>query len=459
MGLFGTLLRGTAQVTASATAVTGNMLWGAVQKARTRREVRGIMNQAAEANYNARDVAVLPGLDKQLLALTSADPQDNDIYDYTSQSQTPGLDFIWGQDPTPEGLVVSGGGNDQRVRALMPFVDKAQTNNLPVIALHTGNQKLAAMVGQRSRACEHVHASASYYDVFRGMPVGDIAYLLYGTMDRSTTTAAAEALLQAAVEVLLLTDGVVTAEKLAALSLPTLNDQIDKLHLAKAIPTDQYQELSRYFMSGSAETNAVRIFLNQLARQIESVYGRMGTRSCNIKKMLNMAGSVTIDVGLANNDLLTKLLINHLLLLESQGRDFAIILDNVPISRYPQLMDVLRSRRYAISHDDVVSSLFGGARNGDDLFAEITGNVKTAVVFHHNSGTACQKWSDYFGKYHKIRVRFNVSQNTAFLNTSNSHGISVDETDEARVRAETLSRLPPNAACVYSAGGILITVV
>ena len=459
MGFYGTLFRGASQAAAGASMATGNMVFGAVQNARTKREIRAAVKQAGEANFQNRAVAVLPGINKQLLALVSNDPQDNDVYDYDTQSATPALDFIWGQDDAPEGVVVSGGGNDERVRALMAFVDKAQSQDRPLIVLHTGNGQLAGMLDAQSRACEHISRTESYYDVFRGMPMDDMAYLLYETFRPGGAKPAAESLLRAALGVLLLSDGAVAIEKLATLALQNLDDQLAGFLKTSAISQADYDELHRYYLSGSAEIDAVRIQLSRLARQVEGVYGRMGSRSCNIKRMLNAKGVVAIDVGLANNDLLVGLVVNHLLLLESQGRDFAIILDNIPVSRFPQIMDVLRSRRYAISHDDVVSSLFGGDRPGDDLFSEITGNVKTVVLFRQASGSTCQKWSDYLGKYHKIRIRFNISQNNAFLNNSNSHGISVDETDEPRVRAETLSRLPPNAVCVYRPEGILIAAV
>jgi len=126
MGLFGGLVRGAAGVAAGATAVTGNMLYGALQNVRTNREVRQVVKQAADANFEARAVAVLPGLDKRGLALVSSDPQDNDVYDYDTRSATPGLDYLSGGDRTPEGFLVTGGASEDRVRALMVFVDKAQ---------------------------------------------------------------------------------------------------------------------------------------------------------------------------------------------------------------------------------------------------------------------------------------------------------------------------------------------
>ena len=42
------------------------------------------------------------------------------------------------------------------------------------------------------------------------------------------------------------------------------------------------------------------------------------------------------------------------------------------------------------------------------------------------------------------------------MNTSNSRGLSVDEADEPRIRAETLGKLANGLACIHSINGILI---
>lgn len=452
MGFFDNFTRGTM----SSSMWTGNMIYTALQKARTKKEVRTIYKQAAEANFQNRSVAVLPNTNKQQLLLISGDSSDNDVLDYQTKSLTPALDYIWGESDEPTGVVVSGGQNEERVRALMPFVHKSQQNNIPVIAIHIGNPELESMINEHSRCCEFVSKDSFYYDVFRGMPVEDMAYLLYETMPDDSASPSAEALIHALLEVVLRTKGTVTFQNLAAFPLPDLKDILDTMQKDGEITAEEYREINRYYMSGSSEIDAVRIFLNRLNRQAEGIYGKITSNTCNIKRMLNYKGVVSLDIGSANNDLIFSLVINHLMLLQSQGRDFSILLDNIPISRFLKVSDLLRGRIYAISHNDFVSSLFGGEKRGEDLFAEITGNVSTLVLFRHTSGSSCQKWSEHLGKYHKIKIRYNISQNSAFMNSSNSRGISVDETDEPRVRAETINKLPGTLACIHGSVGTLL---
>ena len=462
MGIMGSafnILGGAMKGAMGASMWTGNTIHTALQNAKTKKEIKAIYNHASEANYQNRSIAILPSANKQQLLLISGDPNDNDIYDYQSNSSTPAIDYIWGENKEPEGAVVSGGQNNARVKALMPFVHKSQQENIPLIAIHNGNRELEKMIDEHSTCCEFISHGQLYYDVFRGMPVDDIAYLLYEAMPEDSAKPSAEAFLHALLEIVLHTKGTVTFYDLASFPLQDLKDTLDNLQKTEEVTMSEYREIDRYYMAGSSELDAVRIYLNKLNRQAEGIYGKLANNTCNIKKILNHKGVIAVDVGGVNNDLILSLVINHLMLLQSQGRDFSILLDDIPFSRYPKASDLLRGRTYAISHNDFISSLYGGDKRGEDLFSEITGNVSTIVLFNHSSGTSCQKWSEHLGKYHKIRIRYNISQNKAFMNSSDSRGISVDETDEPRVRAETLGKLPGSLACIHNSGGTLFAEV
>lgn len=462
MGWFGTtmgIMGGVAHGATAASMWTGNMIYTGLQNARTKKEIRALYQHASDTNFQNRAVAVLPGISKQQLLLTSGEPDDNDVYDYQSQTSTPALDYIWGESDNPTSIIVSGGQNKERVCALIPFVHKAQVENIPVIALHSGNNDLLQMIKNHSRDYEFISRRDCFYDVFRGLPVDDIAFLLYETMPKDTATPAAESLLRALIEVLLLTDGKITVQNLSSFPLISLKSKIDAMKKAGQLTGDDYDEVNHYCMAGSSDTDAVRIFLNRLNRQSETVYGKPLSNFSNIKRMLNQKGVIAIDVGSSGNELLVSLVLNHLLLIQSQGKDFAVLLDSLPISKHEKISDVLRGHPYAISCQDFVSSLFGGEKKGDDLFSEITGDVNTTVLFRHASGTTCQKWSEHLGKYRKIRIRYNISQNNAYMNSSNSRGLSVDETDEPRIRAETLGKMADGIACIHSIDGILIAEV
>ena len=439
--------------------LAGNLIGTAVQNAKTKKEIQTIYQQVADTNYDNRMVMALPGIDTKQLLLTSGDNDDNDILVYEYTGTTPAINYIWGENSSPEGLVTSGANQSARVRAMMPFVRKSQIEEIPVIALHSGNVELETMITENSRCCECINKNKLYYDVFRGMPVDDMATLLYETMPEDDASPNAEALFRALLEVVLRTNGTVTFQNLAAFPISDISVKLNSMLSSGEITADEHREIDGFYKSGSSELNAVRVFLNKLNRQAEGIYGRPTSNVCNIKKMLNLKGAIAIDVGASGNDLFFSLAMNHIMLLQSQGREFSIILDGIPISRFPKATDLLRGRTYAISHNDFVSSLSGGEIKGDDLFTEICGNVQTLVLLKHSSNTSCQKWSDHLGTYHKYKIKYNISQSNAMINSNTSRGIQVDEADEPRVRAQTLEKLIGDMACIHSAEGTLFAEV
>ena len=435
--------------------MTANVVSTWLTNARTKKDIKRIYKEATEANYVNRGVLAMPHLNKKQLLLTSSDSADNDIYEYQTKSPTPAMDYIWGQSDKPESIIISGGKADERVRAMTPFINKSQNEGTPVIAIHSGNRDLETLIKSNSVACELISSGNLYYDAFRALPVDDIAFLLYETMPDDDVKASAEALIRSILEVLLRTNGKVTFQNIAAFPSAKLMDELNKLKTSGEITADEYISISRDYMAGSPEIDAVRSFLNKLNRQAENVFGKATPNTCNIKKILNNKGIISFDVGISNNDLILTFIINQLMHLQSAGRDFSILIDGIVISRYSMICDLLRGRTYAISHNDFISSLHGGERSAEDLFAEIAGSVNTVVLLNHKSGTSCQKWSEHLGKYHKIRIKMNISQTSSFIMSGNTRGISVDEADEPRVRAETISTLPDSLACIHNNRGTL----
>jgi len=435
--------------------MTANVVSTWLTNARTKKDIKRIYKEATEANYVNRGVLVMPHLNKKQLLLTSGDSTDNDIYDYQTKSPTPAMDYIWGQSDKPESIIISGGKADKRVRAMTPFINKSQNQGIPVIAIHCGNRDLETLIKGNSVVCELISSGNLYFDAFRALPVDDIAFLLYETIPDDDVKPCAEALMRSILEVLLRTDGKVTFQNIAAFPSAKLMDELNKLKASGEITSDEFNSISRDYMAGSSEIDAVRSFLNKLNRQVENVFGKPTPNICNIKKILNAKGIIAFDTGIGNNDLILTLLINQLMHLQSAGRDFTILIDGIAISRYSIICDFLCGRTYAISHNDFVSSLHGGEKSAEDLFAEITGDVNALVLFNHKSGTSCQKWSEHLGKYHKIRIKMNISQTNSFIAGGSTRGISVDEADEPRIRAETISTLPESLACIHNNSGTL----
>ena len=418
-------------------------------------------SDAHETNYQRRAVFALPHVNKCQLLLTSVDSTntDNDIYEWQPASPTPAIDFIWGENHNADSIVVSGGKPEERVRALMPFVNKSQKENIPVFVLHANNRSLENMIKSNSNYHEFISLGGMYYDAFRSLPVEDMAYLLYESIPEDDSSPSAEALLRAILEVLLRNEGKATFHNIASFPSAKLVDELNRLLSTGEVSMDEFNDISRDYMSGSSEIDAVRSFLNKLNRQAESIFGKPTANICNIKKVINSKGVIAFDVGPSNNELIMNFIINQIIHLQQAGKDLNILIDGIALSRHPKICELIRGRVFALSNSDFISSLYGGERNGDDIFNEVTGDITTLVLLNHKSGTSCKKWSEHLGKYNKIRIKLNISQNKSWSVNSNTEGISVDEAEEPRIRAETIAMLPNSLACIHNRNGTLIAEV
>ena len=436
-----------------------NFISRSISNSRIKKDVKKLCQSASQSNFTNRGVMAMPYVDTARLLLVTDLEADNDVYDYQTESDTPGIDFIWGESDVPENILVSGASAETRCAALLPFVCKCQQNGISIIALHTGNRQLENFAKKYSAASELISRNEKYYDAFRAMPVPDMAHILYETLEDANSNVTP--LLHALLEIVLRTKGSANLQNLASFPLASLMDELNELKAKGEVSPDEYDTISRDYMAGSSEVNVVRTFLTKLARQADAINGKVRPDACNIRKILKKSGMICVDVGISNNDLLTSLLINHLMLLQAEGRDFAIIIDGISISKFLPLCDLFQERLCAISHNDFVASLFGGEQKGDDLFAKIVGEMTAIVIFGHKSSTSCQKWSEYLGSYHKIRMKANLSQGDSFFTDTNTRGntrsMAGEDTEEPRVRAETISMLTDALACIYVKNRILLS--
>ncbi len=288
--LMGGIMRGATR----ASMTTGNAIYSALQNARTKKDIKRIAQQAEESNLVSRAVIAMPYVNQGQLMLTSGD--DNDVYRYDTKSATPALDYIWGESDDPESVIISGGQPLERVRALMPFVRKVQMAGVPIVVIHNGDDDVESMIDGNSVIQEKIGYDHADYDAFRGMPIEDIANLLYETME-DATGASAEALLRSVLEVVVRKSGVLSFRSLALYQIDDLMDDLDSMKNSGAISPDEYKSISRDYMSGSSEMDSVKAFLHKLNRQMDNIFGKKHTHSSNIKKTLNQKGVISFNIG------------------------------------------------------------------------------------------------------------------------------------------------------------------
>ena len=412
------------------------------------------IQQALDKSCMNRKVAAAPNINTDAIYLND-DPEYDDVAEFNLSA----IDYIFGRNDEPESMIISGGTNQKRLRALEIFINKSQTKKMPVVVLHSSNSDIYNMIKANSYESEFISSKNgdNFYDVFAGIKPSDIVKLLYDTIDNKTERGL-EALLESLVNVALDKFPRLSMQELAYFPIDDIENEINLLCSQGLMDEGRKNSLLSSYYAGTAAKNALSFSLKDLAVQFERTFGAKRTSSSSVKRMINRKGVIAIDVGNAHNELAVKFMIKHLILLDTVMKiknpafEFNVVVDNIPIYKINAIRDLLRYKTYAITCSDFVASMAGS----DVLFNSIASGVGLIVLLRHSGLSSCKKWSDYLGKYRKITMQNDISENGTFLNFTSGRHLHVDEEDKPRIKDLTIANLPDDVACVYRSEEILI---
>jgi hypothetical protein len=351
-------------------------------------------------------------------------------------------------------MALSGGDDIWRAEALLPFVQKALAADLPIIAIHCSNAHMDRMIGFAAGTVESISANGKHYDPIRGMVPEDAAHLLHAAMGASAPMEAWQ-VLSASLAALSASGSPMTIGNLASFPVERCGDEIASLLAEGLIGADEAAELEDEFALGSAHAAYTAAYIRKLARSLRSTFGEEPASSSmrgNIRASMRQRIPVSIDAGTRPTAEILSLLAAHISYID-QG--FALITDSVPlVSAEPMLAAVLGCAARAVSSRDLWGSCAGATQEAD--FSAVLAGCSRIAVLSHPSGVSAAKWSSVLGTYKKIHVRAGISSTKGFLEGSQTHGISVEETEEPRIRQETIMMLAGGQICVSGSDGILV---
>lgn len=416
------------------------------------------------ASRNNRGVWVSSSVDKKALCLND-DPKFDDTETIRDADNEPALGYLAGDSELPESLIISGGTDTDRCRALIPFIFKSQKNHMPIVIIHNSDSELEAMIAGNCKVHEIVSRKGNFCDIFAGLIPDDIVRLIYDTVEQDTPERGTEPLLRALVNVVLTKRPDACIEDVASFPPGRLRDEINSLNAQGVLTKQQYSDWLEDYDSGSCARDSVRSFLARLKDDFRSTFGtkKPGQANANIRRALKSKGIVMLDIGKGNAELAVKLIMNYLLLLDKNNHKFNVIIDDLPIAKFPEFSDLIRDRAYAISHSDFVAaslslsrSIYSRENNAEELFHDMTRDVGVVCVFRHPSTYSCRKWSEYFGMYRKIKIQREHSRSGGLFSYNRTDSLAEHEQDLPRVRDRSISMLPDGGACVYRSEGIFI---
>lgn len=162
-------------------------------------------------------------------------------------------------------------------------------------------------------------------------------------------------------------------------------------------------------------------------------------------------GMIMIDIGSSTNEILLNLIVNEIKEVLMTGKKIMLVLDGINLNSNELLSKVMKSSSSrcltTILADDVYSML--GA--DDNLFNSFVGNACKCIVYTHNSGVSCGKWSEVFGYYDVDKVSQNMGNNQNYqwgYGFGSQYSISVSTNREFIVKPEEIARMNSNEVYV-----------
>ncbi|MBQ9418744.1 MAG: hypothetical protein IJU31_00025, partial [Synergistaceae bacterium] len=270
------------------------------------------IQQALDKSCMNRKVAAASDVDVDAIYLND-DPEYDDVAEFDLAA----VDYVFGRNDDPESMIISGGTNQKRLRAIEIFISKSQAKKIPVVVIHNSDSEIYSVIRANSHESEFISSKSSdnFYDVFAGINAHDIVKLLYDAIDNKTERGF-EALLESLVNVALDKFPKLSMQELAHFSIDEIESEINLLRSQGLIDEARKNSLLSSYYAGTAAKNALSFSLKDLAVQFERTFGAKKKSSSSVKRMINRKGVIAIDVGNAHNELAIKFMVKHLILLD-----------------------------------------------------------------------------------------------------------------------------------------------
>jgi hypothetical protein len=364
-----------------------------------------------------------------------------------------------------DSIIISGGGQSERLHICEELLRNACNANHPVIILHTANGVLENIIS-RNNFGTLVNASNKVFDAFTSFEFNEIYQAVTDTCkSKYDIKPAGRYILQVAYDLLINRGRKPYFSGFANCPYFQLSDHITTRLDEGKITQDIADKLNSLLLTGQAECPKIDTFFNDIKSQIDylSAPDPKKINAVSILSAIKNNKILCIDMRSSTNVMLMELIVNSLIIAMNRGYDFSLMVDDIAFVNNDMLKNTLcqKSNHHNIIISKDLYALTGGK---EDIFAAIIGEVEKTVLFSHNSSISCDKWSKYVGEYDKIDISNNNNsgwfQSGRWGFTTNS-GQTQTLKREAKVKPEQINRLSQNEAIVFdhTNGSLIQTVI
>ncbi len=366
----------------------------------------------------------------------------------------------------PNNVIVSGGNEMIRSRALCERIRICKMNNRAAVILHCGNSSINEMVNylELGRDCVVINNRNRLYDPMKNKSVEEISRLLYAVSNGSQFQLdnSAYRLLEGIVLYLNSLGRSVSITSFAnCLRDMSYRNYINEAE-ALGVNTEIARRVDNLIGTDTVGDIALKHFFTALSYQGESIFAGASDSdiSLSIKDALYQNKIVVVDITNSANVLLIKMIINEVLDCMGRVAPFDLILDSIPIRTDNSLLNSLNSFRGGANMPSMfylATDVYASVDSHEETFNTLTGLCPNIIVMRHSSDNSAETFSRVFGRY--IRTTLNASHNTGYnysmnggMGTYTNSGLQEQEMQEYKVKPEQITRLPDYAAYIRQMG-------
>lgn len=337
--------------------------------------------------------------------------------------------------------VISGGQDIIRAEALCQVCEDVYEKKLPSLILHCRNCAVEAKLHQS----QVIHTQAIFggkgqdYDPFYRLSPAEIADLFVRSAPENLQDNESYALLTELIAELyqVRQHRSIPLRTLLHFDPAAVPDKILDTHSRGLIDNRKLLELNRRYQSAQDGVDSFALYLRRLRNRFCQFYNNYSSAQGNsrlLEDTLRAGGTVSVDVQDTHNEVLIRLVVNHIRLLRNQ-LELVMCFSDLDLSSYNgELLNYTMEGQndFVISSPDIVSSV-----RDTDCLNSLLGTARNAILFQHVNGTNCAVLSESLGTYRRWKLNYTYGQGSRGWIPDNTQGVNIEEETAAK-------RVPPD---------------
>lgn len=351
------------------------------------------------------------------------------------------------------GMVVSGGANDHRIRAIATQAICAFNQGMAVVVLHEGNTELENKMSSEFGSTGQlslINRANPYYEPFLGLTNPEVSRMIIQSQEKDLEMhSQSRYYLDGMAEFLKIKGIAPYCDLYIRCPHLELEDKVRDAEQQGKIDYAKASHIRSMLAQGRNEQSNVEEYFFRLSHQASGIMAKKATLS-NADSICNTAkkgGVIVIDVLSTSNSLFLNLLLQDIENALTSGKKLLVVFDNV-FTYTEQMTNFIKTPMSNCKKVFCSEDVYAMLGSDENLFATITGNAVKNIVYSHRSGVSCTKWAEFFGQFDMQEVSQTVTRSKTYKSFFNlspdrsvNNGVSIGTKREYIVKPEEINRM------------------